>query len=54
MQVVTPRALSLRRPRMTASYSAMLFVHLSDSRVKLKRAAYLKVPYAREQDLDVA
>jgi hypothetical protein len=39
--VVTPRALSLRRPRMTASYSAMLFVHLSDSRAKLRRAAYL-------------
>ena len=41
MQVVTPSALSLRRPRMTASYSAMLFVHLSDSRAKLRRAAYL-------------
>jgi hypothetical protein len=26
---------------MTASYSAMLFVHLSDSRVTLRRAAYL-------------
>jgi hypothetical protein len=26
---------------MTASYSAMLFVHLSDSRAKLKRVAYL-------------
>jgi hypothetical protein len=41
MQVVTPRALSLQRPRMTASYSAMLFVHLLDSRAKLRRAAYL-------------
>jgi hypothetical protein len=41
MQVVTPRALSLRRPRMTASYSAMLLVHLSDSKAKLRRAAYL-------------
>jgi hypothetical protein len=41
MQVVTPSALSLRRPRMTASYSAMLLVHLSDSKAKLRRAAYL-------------
>jgi hypothetical protein len=41
MQVVTPRALSLRRSRMTASYSAILFVHMSDSRAKLRRAAYL-------------
>jgi hypothetical protein len=41
MQVVTPSVLSLRRPRMTASYSAMLLVHLSDSRAKLRRAAYL-------------
>jgi hypothetical protein len=31
----------LRRPRMTASYSAMLLVHLSDSKAKLRRAAYL-------------
>jgi hypothetical protein len=41
MQVVTPSALSLRRPRMMASYSAMLFMHLSDSKAKLRRAAYL-------------
>jgi hypothetical protein len=41
MQVATPSAFSLRRPRITASYSAMLFVHLSDSRAKLRRAAYL-------------
>jgi hypothetical protein len=41
MPVVTPSAFSLRRPRMTASYSAMLLVHLSDSRAKLRRAAYL-------------
>src|SRR5688572_32827761 len=41
MQVVTPRALSLRMPRMTASYSAILLVHLSDSKAKLRRAAYL-------------
>jgi hypothetical protein len=41
MQVVTPSALSLRRPRMTASYSAILLVHLSDSKAKLRRAAYL-------------
>jgi hypothetical protein len=26
---------------MTASYSSILFVHLSDSRAKLRRAAYL-------------
>jgi hypothetical protein len=38
---VTPSALSLRRPRMTASYSATLLVHLSDSKAKLRRAAYL-------------
>jgi hypothetical protein len=48
MQVVTPRALSLRRPRMTTSYSAMLFVHLSDSRAKLRRAAYLCLTPAGE------
>jgi hypothetical protein len=41
MQVVTPSARSLRRPRMTASYSATLLVHLSDSKAKLRRAAYL-------------
>jgi hypothetical protein len=41
MQVATPSAFSLRRPRITTSYSAMLFVHLSDSRAKLRRAAYL-------------
>jgi hypothetical protein len=41
MQVVTPRARSLQSPRMTASYSAMLFVHLSDSSAKLRCAAYL-------------
>jgi hypothetical protein len=41
MQVVTSSAFTLRRPRIMASYSAMLFVHLSDSRAKLRRAAYL-------------
>jgi hypothetical protein len=41
MQVVTPSAFSLRRPRITVSYSAMVFVHLSDSRAKLRQAAYL-------------
>ena len=41
MQVVTPSARSLRRPRMIASYSATLLVHLSDSKAKLSRAAYL-------------
>jgi hypothetical protein len=48
MQVVTPSALSLRRPRMTASYSAILLVHLSDSRAKLRRAAYLCLTHAGE------
>jgi hypothetical protein len=41
MHVVIPRARNLRSPRMTASYSAMLLVHLSDSKAKLRRAAYL-------------
>jgi hypothetical protein len=41
MQVVTPSARSLRRPRMTASYSATLLVLLSDSKAKLRRAAYM-------------
>jgi hypothetical protein len=40
MHVVTPSARSLRSPRMTASYSAILLVHLSDSKAKLRRAAY--------------
>jgi hypothetical protein len=41
MQVVTPSCRSLRRPRMMASYSAILLVHLSDSKAKLRHAAYL-------------
>jgi hypothetical protein len=41
MQVQTPRALSLLSPRMIASYSAMLFVHLSESFVKLRWVVYL-------------
>lgn len=41
MHVLTPWALNLRRPRIIASYSAMLFVHQSVSREKLRRAAYL-------------
>jgi hypothetical protein len=41
MHVVTPRAHNLRSPRMTASYSAMLLVHLSNSKAKLRRIAYL-------------
>jgi hypothetical protein len=41
MHVVTPRARNLRSPRTTASYSAMLLVHLSDSKAKLRCAAYL-------------
>jgi hypothetical protein len=40
MHVVTPRALSLRSPRMTASYSVILSVHLSDLSAKLRCAAY--------------
>jgi hypothetical protein len=41
MHVVTPRAHNLRSPRMKASYYAMLLVYLSDSKAKLRRAAYL-------------
>jgi hypothetical protein len=41
MQVVMPSARNLRSPKMTASYSAMLLVHLSDSKAKLRRVAYL-------------
>jgi hypothetical protein len=40
MHVETPSARNLRRPRMTASYSATLLVHLSNSKAKLSRAAY--------------
>jgi hypothetical protein len=41
MQVFTPKALSFQSPRMTALYSAILFVHLFDSSAKLRRATYL-------------
>jgi hypothetical protein len=41
MHVVTPSAHNLQSPRMMASYSAILLVHLSDSKAKLRRAAYL-------------
>jgi hypothetical protein len=41
MHIVTPRARSLQSPRMTASYSTILFVHLSVSSAKQRRAAYL-------------
>jgi hypothetical protein len=41
MHVVTPSARNLRSPRMTASYSAILLVHLSDSKANLSRATYL-------------
>jgi hypothetical protein len=41
VHVVTPRARNLRSPRRTASYSTMLLVHQSDSKAKLRRAAYL-------------
>jgi hypothetical protein len=41
IHVVTPSAHSLRRPRMTTSYSSILLVHLSDSKAKLRRATYL-------------
>jgi hypothetical protein len=41
MHVVTPSACNLQSPKMTASYSIMMLVHLSDSKAKLRRAAYL-------------
>jgi hypothetical protein len=41
MQVVTPTSRSLQRSKMMASYSAMLFVHLSKSSVKRRRVSYL-------------
>jgi hypothetical protein len=41
MHVVTSRARILRRPKMTTSYSAILFVHLSESSAKQRCAAYL-------------
>jgi hypothetical protein len=41
LYVVTPRARSLRSPKMTASYSAMLFVDLSYSSAKRRRTANL-------------
>jgi hypothetical protein len=41
MHVVTPRARSLRSLRMTTSYSTILFMHLSDSSAKRRRATYL-------------
>jgi hypothetical protein len=39
---------------MTASYSAMLLVHLSDSKVKLRRAAYLYLMPAGDVIIAVA
>jgi hypothetical protein len=41
MHVVTPSARNLQSPRMTASYSAILLVHLSDSKARLRHATYL-------------
>jgi hypothetical protein len=41
IHVVTPRALSFQSPRMTASYSVVLLVHLSDLSVNLRCATYL-------------
>jgi hypothetical protein len=41
IHVVILRARNLRSPRMTASYSAMLLVHMSDSKAKLMRVEYL-------------
>jgi hypothetical protein len=46
--VVTSRACSSRSPRMTTSYLAMLFVHLSDSSEKLRHAAYLYLTLASD------
>jgi hypothetical protein len=43
MQFWTPIALNLRRPSSTASYSAILFLHLSVSTVNYKCAAYLSL-----------
>jgi hypothetical protein len=54
MHVVTPRAHNLQSPRMTASYSAMLFVHLSDSRAKLRRVTYLCLTPAGDVMIDAA
>jgi hypothetical protein len=48
MHVVTSRACSSRSPRMTTSYLAMLFVHLSDSSEKLRHAAYLYLTLASD------
>jgi hypothetical protein len=41
MHVLTSSALSLWSPKMTAPYSAILLVHLSVSRAKPRRVAYL-------------
>jgi hypothetical protein len=41
MQVFTPRARSLRGPKMSTLYSALLFVHLSDSSAKQRHTTYL-------------
>jgi hypothetical protein len=41
MHVVTLRARSLRKPKMIALCSAMLFVHLSESSAKRRRVMYL-------------
>jgi DNA-binding MarR family transcriptional regulator len=54
MHVVTPRARSLQSPRMTASYSAMLFVHLSDSSAKPRRAVYLYLTPAGDEIIAAA
>jgi hypothetical protein len=42
------------RPKMTASYSAMLFVHLFDSSAKLRRATYLYLTPAGDVIIAVA
>jgi hypothetical protein len=54
MHVVTPRARSLRSPRLTASYLAMLFVHLSDSSAKLRCEVYLYLTPVGDVMIDVA
>jgi hypothetical protein len=41
IHVATPRALSFQSPRMTASYSTILFVHLFDSSAKIRCATYI-------------
>jgi hypothetical protein len=47
MQFWTPIARNLRRPNITASYSAILLLHLSFFAVNCKRVAYLSLHYQK-------